>query len=88
MLELPRPGDTAEVQRLYEGEVLWPAVPGGGLGQARGLLRGQDEEEEAGRGGLTSDYQLQASDFCCDINYLVVEDFGEPTLLLLPFLNY
>ena len=59
MLELPRPGDAAEVQRLYEGVVLWPAVPGGGLGQARGLLPGQDEEEEAGRSGLTSDYTRQ-----------------------------
>ena len=37
---------------MHEGVVLWPAVPGGGLGEARGLLRGQDEEEEAPGGGL------------------------------------
>ena len=66
VLPLPRPRqgeEPAEVQRLHEGVVLWPAVPGGGLGQARGLLRGEDEEEEAGRSGLTNS-RLQASDFC------------------------
>ena len=83
MLELPRPGDTAEVQWLYEGVVLWPAVPGGGLGQARGLLRGQDEEEEAGRSGLTSDYRRQTFVHC-----LLIEVFGEPTLLLFPFCGF
>ena len=44
---------------LRAGAGLRPPVPGGGLGQARGLLPGQDEEEEAGRSGLTSEYRRQ-----------------------------
>ena len=43
---------TAEVQLLHEGAVLWPAVPGGGLGEARGILRGEAEEKENARSGL------------------------------------
>ena len=55
VLPLPRPRqgeEPAEVQRLHEGVVLWPAVPGGGLGETRGILRGQAEEEENARSGL------------------------------------
>ena len=49
MLELPRSGGAAEVQRLHEGAVLRPAVPGGGLGETRGILRGETEEDENAR---------------------------------------
>ena len=46
-------------------------VPGGGLGETRGLLRGQAEEEEIARSGLVFNY-IACSSFAFDAILLVL----------------